>query len=130
MGAVHLLQTLSQDCKVHRYREKVGRANLVGATDRLRIILRRDHHDRDVPTTEQGAQACASLEPVEIGHTDVHHDDVRLDTLHGLARADTVRGFFHGPAVRFQCDPDKDPRRFVVVSDERSSFRRGADGRH
>ena len=128
MGAVHLLETLSQDREVERFREKVGGANLVGTANRLWIILRRDHHDRDVPAAPLGTHACASLEPVEVGHTDVHHDDVRLDALNGLARVDAIRRFFDGPAVRFKCRPDKDSGRRVVVSDERNPFRRGVRG--
>ena len=128
MRAMHVPEALSQDGEVERLGEVFSCAGFVGSTDRLGVIPRRHHHDRDVSPTAQGAQPCAGLEPVEVGHADVQQDEVRLDTLKGLACADTVRGLFHGPSVRFQGRPDKDPRWLVVVGDEYGAFRRDADG--
>src|SRR2546426_6011734 len=96
--------------------------------DGLEGCVGRDHDDFDGAIG--GLDALEELEPVDLGHLDVHDHDVRPEPLQRierraavLRRLDVVRGL--------EEHPERLPRAELVVDDQNARERRGrSDGAH
>ena len=103
-------------------RQKPGRA---GAERRQNPLLVREarqrQHTHPRRALSQGLRRC---DPIELGHDDVHHDDIRLQRVHLLERLDPVLRLTDDVDVRHEIEEGAEavPHDRVIVNDQNADL--------
>ena len=109
--------------------EKPARADPERVVDVLVHVERRQHHDLQ-PRTVLGQELAGRLDPVDVGHADVHEDDVRSQAPRLRDRLPAVRGFADNFHVLFGIEDHAETRtdEGLIVDDEDAGAHAGTTG--
>lgn len=115
-------RAMGKGCPVERFGQKVRRAGVIAAIDRLLVTARRDEQDRNYRVPRGLAQAFANFDAVHAGEIDVEQHHVRRKVgkylegvLTAAARRDGKTRLLHDLRGQQQ-------KRCVVVDNQNSRY--------
>lgn len=112
----HLREDRDELDEIERFAHEFGRTQLESLLHRLIVSVTSEHEDGDFWVG--WANFAQTLEPVLVGHVQIHHD-----ALGDAAEAELLHGSIHGRdrgdlERRLENDPHRLAQRVVVIDDE------------